>query len=408
MSIADTQSNVQPPRDAQHVIAGLCLENDKDAEVSFQLTAEDYTSNEHIRLAAVLDSKLAFDRKYTHYAGEMRSYDFSGRRFRIFIGDVYDDELGITVYGVSLDSEGLQFGKDDFLLLVDVLEQEKAILRHMPALPSFKDLAAKYVGLENNKNTMMSFHLTAEDYTSNEHIRLAAVLDSKLAFDRKYTCYAGEMRSYDLSSRCFQILIHNVNDDEPGITVYGVSLDSWGLRFFGKDDFLLLVDVLEQEKAILQHMPALPCFKDLAAGDVLFDAKWVMEFACEVDFENKIDSRLCFVAKDDQIDEDRRMGVDIYTREMLIFGNKVQMEYIYDHCDYDGRVTVTGLKANATKQDDAFLDLVNLLVELQESEPIQRKLAVLMGLHPRLGQNSLFSTMDEDIACQIIAVADGA
>ena len=284
MSIADTQSNVQPPRDAQHVIAGLCLENDKNAEVSFQLTAE--------------------------------------------------------------------------------------------------------------------------DYTSNEHIRLAAVLDSKLAFDRKYTCCAGEMRSYDFSGRCFQISIADVDDDEPGITVYGVSLDPTGLQL-GKDDFLLLVDVLEQEKAIIQYMPALPCFKDLAAGDVLFDANWVMEFACEVDFKNKIDSRLCFVTKDDQIDEDRRMGIDIYTREMLIFGNQVQLEYRYDHCDYDGRVTVTGLKANVTTQDDAFLDLVNLLVELQESEPLQRKLAVLMGLNPRLGQNSLFSTMDEDIACQIIAATEG-
>jgi hypothetical protein len=101
------------------------------------------------------------------------------------------------------------------------------------------------------------------------------------------------------------------------------------------------------------------------------------------------------------------MGIDIYTREMLILGNEVQVEYRYDHCDYDGRVTVTGLQANVTTQDDAFLDLVNLLVELQESERLQRKLAVLMGLHPRLGQNSLFSTMDEDIACQIIAVADG-
>jgi hypothetical protein len=285
MSIADTQSNVQPPRDAQHVIAGLCLENDDDKMVSFQLTAEDYTSNEHIRLAAVLDSKLAFDRKYTCYAGEMRSYDFSGRRFQISIADVDDDEPGITVYGVSLDPRDLQLGKDDFLLLVDVLEQEKAIIQRMPALPSFKDLAAK---------------------------------------------------------------------------------------------------------------------------DLLFDANWVMKFTCDVDLKDEIDSRLSFVKKYDRIDDDPYMGVDIYSRDLLIFGNEVQLEYRNDRCDDDQLVIVTGLQANVTTQDDAFLDLVNLLVELQESERLQRKLAVLMGLNPRLGQNSLFSTMDEDIACQIIAVTDGA
>lgn len=282
-----------------------------------------------------------------------------------------------------------------------------------PNAPTLREAAIKGLCLENDENSTVEFQLTEEDRAKNEHIRLAKVLDEALAFERTYPSYAGEVRNYDFSCRRFKIAIPGLDqaDDEFKITVYGISVDQGDLQF-GKDDFLMMVDVLVQEKAILEHMPELPSFKDLNVSDVLFDANCSLEFTCAVDLKDWVDAKLLFLEKHDRMDEDRYMGVDIYSRDMCIFGNKVTFQYTEDHCDSIELVNVVGVKANVQMQgnEDEFLDLVNLLVKLQENERLERQLlrnvAVLMGLDTRLGQNSLLSQVDEDLLCQIIQKSD--
>ena len=147
-------------------------------------------------------------------------------------------------------------------------------------------------------------------------------------------------------------------------------------------------------------------FKDLTVKDLLFDADCSMKFTYTDNLKKETDARLRFIKKSDRIDT-HRMGVDVYDRDMCIFGNKFAFMYSYDRFSYIKTVKVTGVKVNAQMQGnkDEFLDLINMLVEFQASGP-QRNVAVLMGCNPRLGQNSCLSTLDEDIIRHIIETGE--